>query len=816
MVQDIRQAVRNLCKTPGFTAVAAITLALGIGANTAIFSIVNAVLLRPLPFRDPGRLVQLTEFDTRRGDTASLGSISYPDMVDIRSSNHSFEGVAAFGDNDVTVTGAGQPSHVKAELVTSNLFSLLGVNPSVGRPFSEEEDGPGHHVVILSDAFWQRHFNADPTIIGRSIDLNGRAFTIVGVMPPGFQYPIQAEAEDMWTSFSRQAEVDNPKDTPATAIRGDHFINVIARLRNNVGLHQANANLAAIGRQLAQQHPDTNSYTGIAARTEVDYLVGETRTPLLILFGAVGLVLLIACANVANLLLARATARGREIAIRAALGATRWRVIRQLMTEALALSIVGALLGAAVAIWSLAAIVKLYPSNLPRAANISIDYRVLLFSAGLAIITGIIFGLAPALQVSMPDLTEAMRERSRGATSGPVHHRLRSGLVIAQTALGMMLLMGAGLLIRSFHRLSNVNLGFNPEHVLTANFDLSETRYNPDQQDQFFRGFIGRLRALPGVINAAGSIPLPLSENYFSVNFNRVDRPVSKADEPSAGFYVVVPGFFETMQIPLVRGRTFDEHDQRNSPPVMIINEQLARKYYPNEDPIGKMMKIGAGEGVARASYKTRQIVGVVGDFRKNDLVTEPYPSYFIPLPQLMWGPPTLTIRTAGDPNTVTSEVRKVLSSMDADAPLYNVRTMEDYLALDLGRARFQTTLLSLFAGIALMLTAVGLYGVMAYTVVQRTQEIGIRVALGASRENVLRMILQDSFAMTGLGLLLGTIGALAMSSVLSDLLYEVKALDPLTFVAVAIILAAVSFVGSYLPAWRAARVDPMIALRYE
>jgi putative ABC transport system permease protein len=816
MIQDLRQALRAFWKSPGFTAVAVLTLALGIGANTAIFSIVNAVLLRPLPFRDPSRLVELSEYDTRRGDVSSVGSISYPDFADIRSLNHSFESVAAFDSEDFTLTGAGEASHVKVATVSTSLFGLLGVRPSLGREFAEGEDAAGHHVAVLSDGFWRRRFNADPAIIGHSLNLNGRTYTITGIMPAGFQFPVEAEPEDLWVTFSHHAEVDDPGDTPVTTQRGDHFLNVIARLKSTVAMEQANADLASIAHVLAQQYPKTNLYNGMDARTEIDFLVGETRKPLLVLFGAVGLVLLIACANVANLLLARATGRVREIAIRSALGASRGRVIQQLMAEALTLSVAGALLGTVVAIWSLDAILSLYPSNLPRAASVGIDYRVLLFSAGLAIVTGVLFGLVPALQVSRPNLTEAIGEGSRSSTPGRTHKRLRAGLVIAETALGMTLLMGAGLLMRSFNRLSHVNLGFNADHVLTANFDLSETRYNPDQQDQFVRELISRLKVLPGVTGVAGSVPLPISDNNFSISFNLLDHPVPEGDQPSAGAFVVVPGFFETMQIPLMRGRTFNDHDERNAPPVMIINQAFADKYFPNQNPIGHMIHIGAGEGAARARYKTRTVVGVVGNFRKNDLSRAPQPIYFVPLSQLMWGAPTLIIRTAGQPAAIAPEIRQALSSMDSDAPLYNIRTLDDYLALDLGRARFQTLLLTIFAAIALLLTAVGLYGVMAYTVVQRTQEIGIRVALGASPENVLRMMLQTSFSMTGVGLLLGVGGALAMSRVLSDLLYDVKTLDLSTLVMVALVLAVVSLIASYIPAWRAAKVEPTVALRCE
>jgi len=816
LMQDFRYGLRVLGKTPGFTGIAVLTLALGIGANTAIFSIVNTVLLRPLPFQDSQRLVALGISDTRDSPAIPREAVSYPDVMDVRARNHSFQEISVYSDSDSSLTGIGEPLHVNVENVSANIFRLLGTRPALGRAFLEPEDAPGHHVAILSDAFWRAHCNADPAAIGRALSLNGRAYTVVGVMPRGFQFPVQAEARDLWVTFSRQAEVDDPKDKPRTEQRGNHSFQAIARLKPDATLAQANADLASISHALAAEYPASNAYVSIGVTSELDSLVGDTREPLLILFGAVGLVLLIACANVANLLLARSMSRGREIAIRAALGAGRGSIMRQLIVESLLLSLTGAALGIGAAKWALSAILRLYPDNLPRAAQIGIDYRVLLFTAGLAILTGIVFGLAPASQVSKPNLTEAMRDGGRGSTTGAGHNRLRSGLVIAETAVGIVLLAGAGLLIRSLNRLAHADLGFNPEHVLTATFDLSETRYNLDQQDQFVRELMTRIRALPGVSGAAGAMPLPLYQDRWGISFNLLDHPVPEANEPDANFYDVVPGFFETMQIPLLRGRTFDERDQRNSAPVMIVTQEFVKKFFPNEDPLGRRVRIGAGDGAARERYKTREIVGVVGGIRTSKLSAAPPPAYYIPLPQLVWGPPTLVIRSAMAPGTVETEVRKVLAAMDPDAPLYQVRTMEDYLALDLGRARFQTLLLSFFAGIALLLTAVGLYGVMSFTVLQRTHEIGIRVALGADRADVLRMVLGKSLALTCAGLVIGMVGASMLTRLLANLLYEVKPTDPATLLAVSVVLIAVSAFASYIPARRAARVDPMVALRYE
>jgi len=549
---------------------------------------------------------------------------------------------------------------------------------------------------------------------------------------------------------------------------------------------------------------------------ELKNLIGDTSKTLFMLLGAVGLVLLIACANVANLLLSRSSGRAREIAIRSAVGATRVRIVRQLITESVVLSLGGGVLGFALASWSLNAVLRLYPSNLPRAAEISIDYRVAFFTFALAVVTGILFGLAPARRTSTPNLSSAMREGGRSATAALRQNRLRSGLVIAEIALGVMLLIGAGLLMRSLDRLSHASLGFNPDRLFTANFDLSETRYNADQQDRFINSLVDRLRTLPGVTAAAGALPLPLSDQNWVISFDLLDHPVPEGNRPNAGFNLVVPGFFETMQITLLEGRTFGPHDQRNAKAVMIVNQAFAKKFYPNEDPIGNRVKIGATEGAARASYATREIVGVVGNVRSSNLAQDPVPAYYVPLSQLMFGPPTLVVRTAGDPLAVTSAVHKVLSSMDPEASLYGVRSMADYLALDLGRARFQTVLLSCFAGIALLLTAMGVYGVISYAVTQRTNEIGLRMALGASRADVLQMILQHGMLITAAGITVGVVAAAALARLISSLLYNTPPRDPLTYCSVCVVLVLVALLASYVPALRATRVDPNVALRVE
>ena len=552
-------------------------------------------------------------------------------------------------------------------------------------------------------------------------------------------------------------------------------------------------------------------YPGLS-QPMLEYMVGENARPLRLLLIAVGLVLLIACANVANLLLARSTARAKEIAIRSALGASMRRLVFQLLTESAALALTGAAVGTLLARWALAAMVKFYPSNLPRLQDVSIDMRVLVFAAGLALVSALLFGLVPALRVARPNLAEAMQT---GRTSSSLqHNRFRSLLVVSQTALGLMLLIGAGLLIRSLYRLAHVDLGFNPDHVLTASFDLSQTRYNPDQQDRFYQELLQRLRRVPGVTAASGALPLPLSSDDWTISFDLVDHPLPESEQHSAGFYIAAPGLFEAMQIPLLRGRFFDEHDQRHAAQTMIINQAFTQKFFPNQDPVGRHIKIGAGDGNSRP--KDREVVGVVGNVRNAVITESPRPAYYVPLSQMIWSPPSLVIRTSGDPVGVVEDVRKTLDGMDPEAPLFDVRSMEDLLALDIGEAKFQTLLLGIFAGIALLLTAVGLYGVMAYSVAQRTREIGIRIALGASRGDVLGMVLRRGATLTAAGLTAGILGALCLTGFMEKMLFDTKPFDTLTIVAVSALLASIALLASYLPARRATKVDPLVTLRYE
>ena len=815
LLQDLRYCVRTLLQARGFTIVAVLTLALGIGANTAMFSVVNAVLLRPLPFPQPERLMSIATTNTRGTPTPS--SVSYPDFIDYRAHNRSFEDMASYYGNDFSLTGAGDAVLLRGQIVGTAFFNILRVQPNPGRAFAADEDQPGHHVAIISHSLWKSRFRGDNNIVGRNIELSGEPYVVIGVAPVGFQFPIQADVTDIWVSSSRDSEVHTAGDKPANTQRGAHFLDVIGRLKPGVTREQAEADLTTIAASLSTAWPDTNSNEKAAAvRDLLSQMTGDTRTALYILLAAVGCVLLIACANVASLVLARSASRSREIALRAALGATRGRIIRQLITESLVLAVVGAIAGTLLARWAISAVVQLYPHNLPRAEQVGIDPRVLAFTAALAIFTGILFGLVPALQASRINLNDAMREGGRGTVGSTHHTRLRSGLVIAETAIGVMLLIGAGLLIRSMNRLTHVDLGLDPEHVLTANFDLSQTKYKPDQQNQFQIDLLSRLRALPGVTSAGGTMQLPLSNDDWSISFNILEHPLPKSQQHSAGFFNVTNGFFETLKIPLLHGRFFDEHDTRESKPVMIVNQEFAKRYFPNEDPIGKMIEIGAGDGKARERWKTREVVGVVGNIRSTEISSAPRAAYFVPMPQLIWGPPTLMLRTSGDPSALVPALRNTLASMDPDAPIYDVKPMIDYVALDLGRARFQTILLSLFAGIALLLTAIGLYGVIAYAVVQRTHEIGVRMALGASRRDVLRMVLNRGLVLTLAGVGAGVLGAIAFAQVIQSLLYEIPPRDPLTYITVCVTLGAVALLASYIPAFRATRVDPMVALRYD
>jgi putative ABC transport system permease protein len=811
LLQDIRFGVRMLLKSPSISIVATIALALGIGANTAIFSVVNAVLLRPLPFPDPDSLVALFETDTQRGIIS--GSHSYPNFLDMRAQNTVFENVASYHGSDYILTGRGEPARLQGEVVTANLFALLKVQPMLGRVFLPDEDKPSEtgRVVILSHKLFQTRFNGDPSIVNQAITLEGKKFTVVGVMPPAFEFPVQNDPVDLWTTIAGDASGKEP----ITVQRGAHFLQVIGRLKPGVTEEKAQAELTAIAARLEQQYPDTNSRRSLRVESALKAVVGDIRPTLLILLGAVACVLLIACANVANLLLARATSRHKEMAIRTALGASRTRVIRQLLTESVLLSLVGGAVGLLLAVWWSDLLVALGKEDIPRAIHVGIDWRVLGFTLGVSLLTGLIFGLAPAFHSSRTELVESLKEGARGTSSGTFANVVRKLLVVIELGVAVLLLTGAALLIQSLWRLQKVNSGLHPENILTFNVTLPEVKYKSGDQSQFFINLKQRLESTPGVQSASSILPLPLSGERFGISFEIEGRPMAKKDYPSADFFTTGVGYFKTMGIPIVKGRDFDDRDKHGSTPVIIITETFARQYFPNEDPIGKRIHPGISSYDNEESVM-REIVGVVGDVRNRNLSTESKPAYYVPQTQVPFSQMVTVIKTIGEPRALISAATKEVGAMDQDVPLFSVKTMEEYLSTSVAAPRFSTTLLSIFAGVALVLTIVGLYGVMSYSVAQRTNEIGIRMALGAQSRDVLLMIVKQGSVLILLGLGIGLAGAYALTRVISSLLFGVTAKDPFTFAAVSVLLAMVALLACYIPALRATKVDPMNALRCE
>ncbi len=818
LLQDFRYGLRMLRKSPAFTAVALITLGLGIGANTAIFSIVNAVLLKPLPFPEPEKLLYMTSASERNGVVQNFAS-SYPDFLDWRATAKSFSGMASYHQDNFTLTGSEQPLHVAGVTVAGNFFSILGTKPLLGRGFTLEEEKPGARVVVLSHDLWQSAFHGDRNIVGRSITLDKQSYTVVGVMPAGFSFPLDAEPPKLWRTLAIDSETKDPKNQPAATSpeqRGSHFLQVVGRLKPDVPLDQAREEMNVIARGLAAQYPDTNkNFPSVALMPELEHLVGKTRPRMIILLISVGVVLLIACLNVANLLLVRASKRNREIALRAALGAKRVRVVRQMLTESVVLALGGAIIGIPIAMWSLDAFIALNGQSVRRIQDAGLDGNVLLFTAGLALLTSVVFGLVPALRTSSPNLTEFLKE-GRGTTASGSHQRLRGALVVLETAGGLVLLVVAGLLLRSFHRLLSVDPGLNPRNVLTLTFDLPETKYNDQQQMDFYTQLLSRVRTLPGVVSAGAVTPLPLSGNNAMISFQVEGHPVPKSEEPATDIETVSAGFFKTMNIPLLRGRDFTERDDSKAPGVVIVNEMFARKYFPNEDPLGKHITPGASNG---GPSQPREIIAVVGNVKARSLDADDVATYYIPSTQLNFGSMAVCLRTSVDPHSITSAVRNVVSSMDSDLPLYDIKTMEEYLSASVATQRFNAMLLEAFAGLALLLTGIGLYGVIAYAVAQRTHEIGVRMTLGASRSQVIQMVLKSGLQLTGIGVAAGVVLSLIaarFATSFSNLLFGVKPTDAVTFAAVIGMVAAVALLACYIPAYRAAKVDPMIALRYE
>jgi putative ABC transport system permease protein len=809
--QDVRYGLRMLIKAPSVSIVATIALALGIGANTAIFSVVNAVLLRPLPYPNSEALMSVFEMDQTRG--LLRGSYSYPNFFDLRDQNHVFEHSAAYHDSDFIMTGRGAPVRIQGAVATSDLFSVLGVTPIAGRGFLPDEDKPTEtgRVVVLSERFFASRFNSDLAVLNRPIALNGKSYTVVGIMPYGFEFPIQNEPVDVWTTISDEAS----GKAPITSQRGAHFLRVIARLKPGISETQAQAEIGAIAARLEQQYPDTNTHKGFRVESALKALVGDIRPALLILLGAVACVLLIACANVANLLLARAITRHKEMAVRAALGASRLRVVRQLLTESVLLSLTGGLLGLGLAVWWSDLLIALGKKDIPRAIQVGLDWRVLGFTLGVSLLTGLVFGLVPAMQLSKTDLTESLKE-GRGAGGGARRNRIRGVLVVAELAIAVVLLVGAGLLIQSLWRLQHVSSGLEAQNVLTLNVALPETRYPEEKQARFYSDLLSRVRTLPGVQSASAVAPLPLSGDRFVISFQIDGRPVAPKDEPSADVFISEPGYFRTMGIPLIRGRDFEVRDEHKSAPVVIVNESFAKKFFPGEEAVGKRVIPGISTWDDDDSDDVREIVGVVADIRNRGLNTEPKPAYYLPQAQVPFSQLIIVAKTTGDPHAVVSGINREVSNMDPELPVFGVRTMEEYIAASVAGPRFNTTLLSIFAAVALVLTIIGLYGVMSYSVAQRTNEIGIRMALGAQTPDVIGLIVKQGVRMVLTGLALGIVGALILTRLLSKLLFGVTTKDPATFIAIVALLSLVALLACYVPAWRATKVNPLEALRCE
>jgi putative ABC transport system permease protein len=818
LLQDLRYGFRMLWKSPGFTVVALMALALGIGANTAIFSVVNTVLLRPLPFEQPEQLVllwetnplgkQLVGFDNLPGATANF--------VDWQRQSDTFEGMAALDSWNVVLTGADEPQRLTGVRASANLFSLLRAKPLMGRTFLPEEDRPGsNRVVVISHGLWQRRFGSDPSVLNKTLTLDGNSYTVVGIMPESVTFP-QGMGLPAFFDFSARTDLWTPLalTDEETQNRHSHHIAVVGRLKAGVRVEQAQAQLGNLARQLEQQYPDDNKDWGAAVVPLHEQVVGKSRIAILILLGAVGFVLLIACANVANLMLARATARHKEIAIRIALGASRWRVIRQLLTESVLLALCGGLLGAWLALWGVDLLVALSPGNLPRPAEIGIDNRVLGYTLLISLLTGIIFGLIPALQSSRPDFNEALKEGGRSGSGSPRRQRVRSLLVVSEVALALVLLISAGLLIKSFLRLQNVNPGFVPDNVLTVEIGLPEQKYADDKRiADFYRQVMTRVRSLPGV-EAVGAIShLPLSGAEELDGFSIEGRPESDTGlTQTADFRVTTPDYFRAMQIPLMRGRFFDERDRADAPGVIIIDEFFAQRFFPGEDPLGKRID----EDGSRNPRSFFTIVGIVGSVKHAGLNAATRPMMYLNYEQSAWPTLTVTVRTAGDPSNLSAAVRREVLAVDKDQPVTKISTMAETFARAVAPQRFNMLLLGIFAAVAMLLATVGIYGVIAYSVSQRAREMGIRIALGATRRDILRLVVGQAMLMALVGVGVGVAGALVLTRLMSSLLYEVSATDPVIFVAISLLLAAVALLASYIPARRATKVDPMIALRYE
>jgi putative ABC transport system permease protein len=816
--QDLRYGARMLLKNPGITFVVILALALGIGANTAIFSVVDAVLLRPLPYDESERLVVLNE----RSPVLDEMSISYPNFTDWRNQNKVFEKIGVYNRNSYNLTGVGEAERIITGQVSADLFAALRVNAALGRVFTNEEDKPGGApVVVLSYGLWQRRFGGQASIVNQPLTLNGKSYTVIGVMPQDFQFPSRVE---MWVPVGQLSGEASWQQ------RGNHpGLYGVARLKPGVSFAQAKAEMDTIGANLEKQYKDSNAGNGVGTRPLLEVFVEDVRRALWVLFAAVAFVLLIACANIANLLLARAQSRQKEMAIRAAMGAGRWRIARQLLTESVLLALVGGTVGILIAQWGIKLILYVSPDAIPRAREISLDWRVFAFTIGISFVTGILFGLVPAIQAGVVDVHETLKETGRG-TSG--RHWLRSSLVVVEVATTLVLLIGAGLMIRSFYRLQKVNPGFSYDHLTSFSVALPQKKYTTNEQrEQFYNRLLENLRSLPGVEATAAASGLPLGNNGWQTSFVVDGKPAPPREQtPLMEACLVTPDYFRAMSIPLKSGRYFDAHDDRSSLAgkdlsklnenqreiaalnAIMIDEEFARRYWPGEDAVGKRIRLGTSNDAPVLT-----VLGVVGRVKMEGLSQDSnrVQGYF-PFAQIPNDTMTVIVKASGDPNQLIAAVRQQVKIIDPDQPIYGIRTMDEIRAESVAPERLNLTLLSIFAGIALVLAIVGIYGVMSYSVTQRTHEIGIRMAIGAQPRDVFRMVLMQGMMLALIGVALGLVGAFGLTRLMATMLFNVEPTDPATFAAIAVLLTVVALVACYVPGRRATKVDPVVSLRYE
>lgn len=813
-LQDIRFALRTMRKSYVFTFVAVATLALGIGINTAVFSVASGVLLRSLPYKEPERIAFIWINNPRWKTTNEKLPAPPADFLDWRSQNRVFDAMSAFYSNSFTLTGAGEPERIEGVQATADFFPILGASAALGRTFGPGEDVAGRdHVVVLSDGFWRRHFGGDPTVIGKTVTLNGNAHEVIGVMPKDFDFP-QGASMPPYLQFPPKPEIWTPLSFSAETARDRSTFNLatIALLKPGVTMQQAQADMSTIAASIDEQYRKKAGY-GTALIDMREQLVGDVRTALLVLLGAVGLVLLVACVNVSNLLLARSARRQRELALRSALGAGRGRLVRQIITESVVLAVAGGALGLLLADWGTRFLLSVGHDSIPRSDEVGIDARVLVFTFAATLVTGVVAGLVPALQASRADVNALLREESRGTTSGTRSRRSRDLFVVAEVALALVLLIAAGLLVRSFSQLQHVKLGFSPEDVLTLHIDLPDYKYPDDRMNlAYFDQLLPRLESLPGV-EAAGLVSnLPLTGASMSTTFTIEGRPpASPQERPIADYTIASPGFFKALRIPVVRGRAFGPEDAANAPGVLLINEAMARRFWPGEDPVGQTVSVSVGK------YKgPRQIVGVVGDVRRTALSEEPRPEMFVPYAQHPDGYMAMVVRARPDPMALAPAVRREVLALDRDQPVTQIRSMQQVVSDSEATRRFYLLLLSLFASLALALALMGVYGVVAYSVTQRSHEIGVRIALGARPGRIVGLVIRQGMLPVVLGAVAGALAALALTRAMSSLLYRTSATDPAVFLSAAAGLTLVALLAIFIPAYRASRIDPVKALRQE